>query len=85
MVVNYHEPGGITVMSSRDLISPDEVAEILGVATQTLAIWRCARRYGLPFVRVGRLIRYRKADVEAWLTARTQKGDERHDGEKRRK
>ena len=25
---------------------------------------------GIPFVRIGRLVRYRQSDVEAWLAAR---------------
>jgi excisionase family DNA binding protein len=35
-----------------------EAAEFLGVQEQTLAAWACNHRYGLPFIRVGRRIRY---------------------------
>jgi hypothetical protein len=27
-------------------------------------------RYGLPFIRVGRSIRYRKTDIDAWIASR---------------
>jgi len=39
----------------------------------TLCDWR-TRRVGPPWVRVGRLIRYRQADLDAWLESRVQKG-----------
>ena len=27
---------------------------------------------GIPFIKVGRLVRYRRSDLEAWLESRTQ-------------
>jgi predicted DNA-binding transcriptional regulator AlpA len=36
----------------------------------TATKWR-AKADGPPFIKVGRLVRYRRADVEAWLTSRT--------------
>jgi excisionase family DNA binding protein len=45
------------------LLTTEETAAYIGVEVQTLAVWRCKHRYGLKFVRVGRLIRYREADV----------------------
>ncbi|WP_081579023.1 helix-turn-helix domain-containing protein [Leptospirillum ferriphilum] len=49
-----------------DLLPPKETAKLLGVQEQTLAAWRLYGR-DLPYVRVGRLIRYRKSDVLAWI------------------
>jgi excisionase family DNA binding protein len=57
------------------LLSEDQAAELLGVKPQTLSLWRSAGRYDLPFVRVGRLIRYRLADLEAWLERRLVSSD----------
>ena len=48
-----------------------EAADYLSVEPQTLCAWRCTRRYNLPFIKVGRLIRYRPEDVEAFLESRT--------------
>lgn len=48
-----------------------ESAEFLGLETQTLAAWRCSGRYSLPYVRVGRKIRYRISDLERFLESRT--------------
>jgi excisionase family DNA binding protein len=48
-----------------------EAAEVLGVKPQTLAVWRSAKRHGLPYVKVGRAVRYGLSDLEAWLRNRT--------------
>lgn len=34
-----------------DRYSPQEAAKILGVAPETLAIWRCTKRYPLPYIK----------------------------------
>ena len=51
-----------------ELLTPTETAALLKVRAQTLATWRSAHRYDLPFVRVGnKAIRYRLSDVNAWI------------------
>lgn len=52
------------------LLTPQQVAEQLGVTTHTLAVWRCTKRYPLPYVKSGRLVRYRPADVVAFIESR---------------
>ncbi len=59
-------------LSKLPLLTPQEVAERLGVSTATLSTWRCTKRYPLAYVKVGRLVRYRIADVEAFEVARLQ-------------
>ena len=56
------------------LLTPDETAQILGVSRQTLAVWRCTKRYTLSYVRCGRLIRYRAEDIEAFIARHTHGG-----------
>ena len=53
------------------LLTREQAAEYLGVKAQTLAAWASSRRYGLPMIRVGRSIRYRRADLDRWLDKRT--------------
>ncbi len=60
-----------TALSPGDILTPAQVANLLGVKVQTLAVWRCTGRHNLPFVLVGSLPRYRRADVEAWIDNRT--------------
>jgi excisionase family DNA binding protein len=54
-----------------ELKTPEEVAERLKVKTRTLQDWRSNGR-GPQFVRIGRFIRYRDADVDAWLNRQTE-------------
>lgn len=48
-----------------------EAAETLGVKPTTLQIWRCTKRYPLPYIKVGRLVRYRQSALDAFLNSRT--------------
>ena len=48
------------------LIDTNEVAELLGLHSVTLAEWRTQGR-GPQWVKLGRKVRYRPKDVEAWL------------------
>ncbi len=49
-----------------EMLTPAETARILGVKRQTLSAWRLYGR-GPRFVRVGRLIRYRRETIEKWI------------------
>ena len=62
---------GPTRPAAEDLLDRQEAADYLGVATQTLAIWKTTGRYSLPVVKVGRLARYRRSDLENFLCRRT--------------
>jgi predicted DNA-binding transcriptional regulator AlpA len=48
------------------LLRPVDVAVRIGVPVGTLANWRCDGR-GPRYLKVGRHVRYRVADLEAWL------------------
>ena len=52
---------------SPDLLTRQQAAEYLGLKTQTLAVWATTHRYNLPFIKIGAVVRYRKADLDAWL------------------
>lgn len=58
-------------MRKCSLLTTEEAAALVDAKPQTLAIWRCTGRHNLPFVRVGRLIRYRETDILAWLDRNT--------------
>ena len=51
---------------NRKLLAPAEVSQITGVPTATLAQWRY-RKTGIPYLRIGRLVRYDTADVDNYL------------------
>lgn len=51
------------------LLTVTELADLVGVPRQTVYTW--ASRGGGPIpIKVGRHLRYRPADVEAWLASR---------------
>ena len=54
-----------------DLLTDEQATEFLQVAPGTLAVWRATKRHGLPYLKLGRSVRYRKADLEKWLQSRT--------------
>ena len=54
-----------------ELLSRADAAAYLGIKPQTLAVWSCNRRYGIPMVKIGRLAKYRRADLDAFITSRT--------------
>ena len=58
-------------MKENRLLTPQETSEILGISGQTLAIWRCNKRYDLKYVKVGRYVRYRYGDVLEFIQSRT--------------
>jgi len=52
-----------------NLLTPKQTAEILGVTIGTLAVWRCTARYPLSFVKIGRRVKYRLADINNFITS----------------
>ncbi len=48
------------------LLSVTQLAELLGVPVPTLYKWR-SQGQGPASLKVGRYVRYRPADVQAWL------------------
>jgi len=60
------------------LLTSDEAALLLGVPVATLRTWRSRRRgYGPRAVQVGGSIRYRLADLLAWIEEHTETPDGR--------
>ncbi len=55
------------------LLSEHEAASLLGISLPTLRRWRYRRR-GPSFVRFRRTIRYRRADIVAFIIAHFGKG-----------
>jgi hypothetical protein len=61
---------GINHVYENEFLLPDEVALLLRKPNKkALAVDRCLRRDHPPYLKLGRRILYRRADVLAWLEA----------------
>ena len=52
-------------------VDDKSAAAALGVQANTLAVWRSSGRYGLPFIKAGRSVKYRVSDLAEFLARRT--------------
>ncbi len=51
------------------LLNRKLAAKYLGVSPGTLAVWDCTKRYDLKPIKIGRAVRYRRSDLDAFLNA----------------
>ncbi len=58
------------------LLNRREAAELLGTTEGTLTVWTCNKRYNLPVVKVGRLVKYKLSDLITFIDNRTVYGRE---------
>ncbi len=54
------------VGKDRKYLTAEEVANMTGLSVETLAQWRSQRR-AIPYLKIGRVVRYDPADVQAYL------------------
>jgi excisionase family DNA binding protein len=66
------EKGIVSGLISREkqLINISEASELLGIRKNTLYEWVVQRK--IPYIKVGRLVKFRKEDLEAWIAKRLQ-------------
>ena len=53
---------------NKQWLNPKEVSKEFKISISTLAKWRMERKH-LPFSKVGKYIKYKRADVEAFLNS----------------
>ena len=57
-------------IETEGLLTAEDVAQRIGLSTETLAQWRSQRR-GIPFLKLARnVVRYRQGDLDKWLAER---------------
>lgn len=64
-----------TTTATEPLFPENEAAALINVKTPTLRTWRCNKRHPLPYVKIGRMIRYRKSDIDRFIAQHVQKGN----------
>jgi len=58
-------------LADGELLDDQQAAAILKTKPATLSVWRSTGRYALPYVKVGRHVRYRAGDLKAFIARRT--------------
>lgn len=53
------------------LLTNEGAAAYIGVTARTLEVWRCTKRHNITYIKVGRLVKYRQAALDAFLAANT--------------
>jgi predicted DNA-binding transcriptional regulator AlpA len=53
------------------LLTEQQAADRLGVATGTLRVWRCTRRYPLAWIKIGKAVRYDPREIDRFVADRT--------------
>jgi excisionase family DNA binding protein len=53
------------------LLTTPQMARLLNVEPNTLEVWRSTGRYALPYVKIGRNVRYRRSAAEQFIKANT--------------
>ncbi len=59
-----------SVPESEVVLDRKSAARYLGFTPGTLAVWESKKRYNLKCIKVGRSVRYRLIDLEAFLLER---------------
>lgn len=60
----------VTVVDLECLLLPEQAADVVNLAVKTLANDRVTAELGIPFVRIGRAVRYRPSDLRDFIAAR---------------
>jgi hypothetical protein len=49
------------------LLSTNVLANLTGNTPSTIATWRCTKQVQIPYIKIGKTVRYRLSDVLKWL------------------
>ncbi|WP_038463553.1 helix-turn-helix domain-containing protein [Candidatus Odyssella acanthamoebae] len=61
----------MSIYMQEKFLNSKEASSYLGISTVTLAKWRANKQNGLPFIKIGRFIRYRVSDIEQFFKDNT--------------
>ncbi len=66
----------------KEVFSTVEAADYLGITAATLRAWHRLGKINLPKVRMGRLVKYLKADLDAFIQSKRETSSKRHTANK---
>lgn len=58
------------ITTKPQLLNNNQAADFLGISPGTLVVWRCEKRYSVPYLKVGRKVLYDVDDLVAFLESR---------------
>lgn len=61
----------ISIDSAFERLNNIEAANYLGISPNTLNQWRSDKKPFIPYLKIGRLVYYRKSDLDAFIAAGT--------------
>jgi excisionase family DNA binding protein len=71
--LTVREAGGRVIPAQSDLLTVTEFADLLRLKPSTIRAWTSQNR--IPFVKVGRLVRIRRSDAEAYIASQVVPAD----------
>ena len=70
----WYDAGMVQLLATANdqtaLVDTREAAKLLGLAKQTLDVWRVSGRVRVPFIKLGHAVRYRRSDLQAFVESR---------------
>lgn len=68
--MTFPVPGRMLLHMVKAILTEHDLAEEIGLSLKVIQKWRRLGG-GPPYMKLGGSVRYRRSDVEAWLTAST--------------
>jgi len=62
-----HKEHAMTETNPDELLDTKQAAQVLTLKSQTLDLWRTTKRVAIPYLKLGRSVRYRRGDLTAYL------------------
>ena len=53
------------------MLSNRQAAEYIGITPHTLEMWRCNKRFLIPYIKLGGMVRYRLSSLDKFLLQQT--------------
>ncbi len=57
-----------------ELFNYRDAARFLGCSPGTLQVWISTGRHGIPYLKIGKLVRFRRSTLTAWMNSRERGG-----------
>ena len=57
-------------LENNKLLSATEICDMIGITIGTLYTWRATKRFSVPCIKIGKLLKYRYEDVMKFINER---------------